>query len=72
MIFLRRLIRFILSFGKTVSLGLQNYRRPVLTENGEKIHQFSGMMTTIFVERNRYFGLDGEFLEVFASRKKNE
>ena len=35
----------------------------------DKIHQFSGMVTTIYLEHNRYYGLDGEFLEVFVSRK---
>jgi SAM-dependent methyltransferase len=35
----------------------------------DKVFQYSGMTTTIYVERNRQFGLDGKFLEVFISRK---
>ncbi len=35
----------------------------------EIIFQYSGMMTTVYVERDSYFGLDGDFLEVFISRK---
>ena len=33
------------------------------------IHRCSGMHTTIYLERDRAKGLDGEFLEVFVSRK---
>jgi hypothetical protein len=29
----------------------------------------SGMSTIIHLEKDRHFGLDGEFLEVFISRK---
>lgn len=35
----------------------------------EVIRRHSGMATTIYLERDRAKGLDGEFLEVFVSRK---
>lgn len=33
------------------------------------IHQCSGMRSTIYLEKNRYLGLEAEFLEVFISMK---
>jgi SAM-dependent methyltransferase len=36
----------------------------------DKIFEYSGMTTTVFRERDRYYGLDGDFLEVFVSRKR--
>lgn len=35
----------------------------------DKVYEFSGMTTTIYVEIDRSFGLDAKFLEVFISRK---
>jgi SAM-dependent methyltransferase len=34
------------------------------------IYRSSGMLTTIYLERDRAKGLDGEFLDVFVSRKE--
>jgi SAM-dependent methyltransferase len=36
----------------------------------DKIFEFSRMTTTIYVEKDRSFGLDAKFLEVFVSRKR--
>lgn len=36
------------------------------------VWEFSALVTTIFVARDRSLGLDGEFLEVFISRKMHE
>ncbi len=33
------------------------------------IFKWTGMVTTIYVEKNAYYGLEAEFLEVFISRK---
>ena len=45
----------------------------VVTEWGKGFQDFiekhSGMKTEIYLEKNVEFGLDGEFLEVFVSRK---
>jgi SAM-dependent methyltransferase len=45
----------------------------VVTEWGDDllgvIQDYSGMPTTVYRPRNRRLGLDGEFLEVFVSRK---
>jgi SAM-dependent methyltransferase len=38
----------------------------------DKVYDFSRMTTTIYLERDRSSGLDGEFLEVFISRKAHE
>lgn len=38
----------------------------------DKVHEFSRMTTTIYLERDRSAGLDGKFLEVFISRKPHE
>lgn len=35
----------------------------------EIIHRLTDMTTTVSLERDRYYGIDGEFLEVFISRK---
>ncbi|HCG05121.1 MAG TPA: SAM-dependent methyltransferase [Desulfovibrio sp.] len=35
----------------------------------EIIHRLSGMTTVVSLERDRQYGIDGEFLEVFVSRK---
>ena len=35
------------------------------------IYEYCGLTTTIYLEKNRNLGLDGEFLEVFISRKKH-
>lgn len=37
----------------------------------DKVFEFCRMTTTIYVERDRSFGLDGKFPEVFISRKSN-
>jgi len=37
---------------------------------GFLIHQYSSLNTMIFLVRNRELGLDGKFLEVFISRKR--
>lgn len=45
----------------------------VVTEWGTNLPEFilkhSGLYTTAFVTRDRNMGLDGEFIEVFVSRK---
>ena len=33
------------------------------------IFKHSGLITTVYVTKDRYFGLAGEFIEVFVSRK---
>ena len=33
------------------------------------IYRHSGLVTTIYLPRDRHLGLDGEFLEVCVSRK---
>lgn len=35
----------------------------------EIIHRLTGMTTVVRLERDRHYGIDGEFLEVFVSRK---
>lgn len=37
----------------------------------DRVFEFSSMTTTIYVERSRAFGLEGKFLEVFISRKRD-
>ena len=45
----------------------------VVTEWGMSLPEFifkhSGLITTVFVTRDRHMGLAGEFIEVFVSRK---
>lgn len=37
----------------------------------DKVFEYSGMTTTIYLEYNKKLGLDAKFLEVFISRKQN-
>jgi SAM-dependent methyltransferase len=37
----------------------------------ELIYKWTGMATTIYIEKNEEFGLEAEFLEVFISKKKD-